>query len=415
MSAETVIRLAPGAPELRGPDPAGPGGEAPVLTPAPPRARPRRVPWAAILSFFALVILPVSAIGTYYAREAADQFTARAQFTVRETSARPLRIAEADTAPDRIGGGLAMSEVSPLTHVVASYLESPALLRDLSREIDVAALYRVPEADFWTRLPEDATAEARYEHWRDRLRVAVDGPSGIVTLELRAFRAEDARRLAARALFAAEALVNALSARQKREALARAEAEAEAAARRLAASLAELTAFRDSAGLLDPEREGAERLRLLSELAAERIRLEGELRVLGAVVDADAARARALEARLESVRAELAGLREGLAAEATADANIAAALARYEALEIRRRFAARLYGLAQTRRIDAEIDLARQTVFLNVFDPPQRPEESDHPKRFGFTLLAFLGLAAAWAVLALVWAAVADHRLDRRR
>ncbi|GMG80815.1 capsule polysaccharide transporter [Paralimibaculum aggregatum] len=435
MSAQPVIRLAPpGRRGRRAPDPApeveidagpaatgsgpGPGAEAgmapPIAAPMPPRARPRRVNWPAVISFALIVVLPVVVIGTYYYRHAADQFTATARFTLRETRARPLGFEAAEGAPERIGSGLATETVSHFTHVAASYLESRALLADLGAVLDVDAMFRRPEADFWARMPEGLPAEARFDYWRERVRVAVDGPSGIVSLQIRAFRPEDALALADAAVARAEALVNALSLRQKADAVARAEAEAAESERRLQASIAALSAFRDREGLLDPGQEGAETVRLLSQLTTERIRLESELRVLDRVVDGDAARARALRTRLASITGDIAQLRDQLGSGAAADASLAAALGRFEALEIRRRFAAKLYGLAQTRRINAEIDRARQSVFLNLFDPAQRPERSDHPRRAAFTLLAFLGLSAGWAILALIWASVADHRLDRR-
>ncbi len=390
-------------------------GPGPVLTPEPPRARPARVSWLALGSFALLVALPTAGLGTYYARHAADQFSATARFTVREAATRPLRLEDADRAPDRLGSALATAEISPFTHVVASYLDSPALLSDLSARFDIPAIFRRPEADAWSRLPDGVSAEALAAYWADRIRVWVDGPSGIVSLEIRAFRPADAEALARAAIDRAEALVNRLALRQKADARARALAETAAAEARLADTTRALARFRDTARVVDPAREGAATVDLLADLEAERIRLEAQRRVLASVATEDAARGRALETRLTALRADIARLRDLLAADATRDRNLAAALGRFEELEIRRRVAARLFGLAETRLIGAEIDLARQTVFLNLFDPPRRPEEPSHPRRAALTLLWAVTLAAGWAILALIWAAVADHRLDRRR
>jgi capsular polysaccharide transport system permease protein len=396
------------AAQAGGPDPR-------AFAAALPAARRRRRPdWALFLSFAALVLLPGCVVGVYYALVAADQYVVSARFTVRELRPSPLSLETPERARATPVATMGEDEVSSFTHVAASYLESRALLRDLGEEIDVAAMFRVAQADPWARLPREASAEARYDYWRDRLRVSIDRTSGIVTLELRAFRPEDARRLAEAMLARAEALVNALSLRQKRDALARARAEAAESDRRLDEAIAALSAFRDGAGVLDPAREADETVRLLASLSAERIRLQSRLRVLSEVMDRDAARARELRTRLATLRGDIARLRDSLAADATADANLAGALGRYEALEIRRRFAARLYEVAQTRRIAAEIDLARQSIFLNVFDPPQLPEESRYPRRAAFTAITVLALAVGWAVLALVWASVADHRMDRR-
>ncbi|MEM9145611.1 MAG: hypothetical protein AAGC57_05380 [Pseudomonadota bacterium] len=403
--AEPDVTLTPTDPVI------GPGlGGAPM----PPPTRAYRVNWLGLISFFLLVAFPVTVIATYYAKHASDQYVSVARFTVRELKTRALSLEDADRAPDRLGGSLSADAVSPMTHVVASYLESRALLEDLRRDLGLVSLFRRAEADFWSRLPAQASAEDIHDYWQDRMRVAIDGPSGIVTLQVRAYLPEDALILSRYMLGRAETLVNSLSERQKSDALARAEAEAAESDRRLQETIDALSQFRDRERLLNPLQEADETVRLLADLTTERIRLESQMRVLSAMVDGDPIRARSLRARLEKITADIAQLRDSLAASGEADRTIASALGRFEELEIRRRFAATLYGLAQTRLIEAEIDRARQSVFLNVFDPPQLPDESRYPKRIAFTALAFLALAAAWAILALIWASVADHRMDAR-
>lgn len=397
------------APVPGGPPPPGPA----LAVPAPPPPRARRTPWLAILSFVALVVLPLSVIATYYARHAADQFVATARFTVEEAGARPLAAEPGEDRPED-PALVAGERISPLTHVTASYLSSRALMADLRATIDLDARLARADRDVWERLAPGASAEAAYRNWRRRVRVAVDGPSGIVTLEVRAFSPEDAHRIAAAMLARTEALVNRLALRRKREALAAARAEAAESERRLDAAIARLAALRGREGLLDPAQEAEETLRVLAGLTAERIRVDSRLRVLDRLGTAEAAQARRLRTRRESLTADIAELRAQLADAGRADATLAAALARFEELEIRRRFAARLYGLAQSRAIAAEIDLARQSIFLNLFDPPQMPEEARYPRRVAFTLLAAAVLSVGWAILALIWASVADHRLDGR-
>jgi len=390
-------------------------GAGPEAPPVPPSPAPARLNWLLIVSFGLCVVLPSAVIATHLFATAADQYTARARFTVQALSTRPLSFSKADTADGGLGRSLAETRLSHHTHVAASYLDSGAILTALGRGMDVAAMFRVPEADWFSRLPDGASAEAREDDWRERLRVSVDGPSGIVGLEIRAYRPEHALALAEAMLARTEALLNGLSLRQKQDALARARAEAAESERRLRESIAALAEAQETGRRLDPEREADATLGLLTGLTAERIRLESRLAVLEAAGTGRGARAGTVRTRLAAVREDLASLRGGMAAEASADAGLAAALGRFEELEIRRRFAARLYGLAQTRLIEAEIDMARQSLFLNLFDPPRLPEEPSHPERAETAILASVGLLAGWAILALIWAAVADHRLDRRR
>jgi capsular polysaccharide transport system permease protein len=402
----------PGAPPApRRPDAvaaaAGEAAPAPTLDLSPAPAAGGRGGRIALVSFVATVLLPALAIAAYYLFIAADQFEASARFTVREVRAPP--ILGAAEAGGGLGGGFAAAAPSSFNHVVASYVRSRAGLEDLAAEIDVAALYRRPEADFLARLPEGASAEDRLEHWRERVSATVDGPSGVVTLRVRAFRPEDAVLLAEGLLRRSEALVNDLSARQKDDALAGARADAAAAEARLRAAIGALAALRAAEGLVDPALEAGATLGLLTGLIGQRIEIDGAIAAASGAMRADTARMRALEERRAAVEAEIAALRAGLAG--AGDAAIAAAFARFETAAAERRFAERLHEIAQRRLIEAEIDRARQSVYLGVYDPPRAAEDSRYPRRIAFPILAFLGLFTLWAIAALVWAAVEDHRM----
>lgn len=363
----------------------------------------------ALWSFLGAVVLPGLALGVYFLALAADQFIAVSKFTVRETA-----VAALSTEGASAGAGLdgySHDGPSPFVGVAASYITSPAILDDLASVLDVAAILRRPEADFWARLPEAASREERLHYWRRHVRTSIDRLSGIVTLRVRAFRPEDARSLSEAIIAATERLVNDLSHRQRLDALARARDEAGLAQTRLESAAAAVTRLRDSARMLDPVEEAGETLRLLTDLTAERIRLDVQLRSLEGSLQADAARLRQLRDRRDLVARDIAELRASLAGQATADANVAAALARFEVLETERAFAVKLYEIAELRLIAARIDLARQPVYLHVFEPPTLPEDSLYPERIPFTVLAVCALAVLWAIGALVWASVEDHRM----
>lgn len=358
-------------------------------------------------SFLGCVALPAAALALYFLVLAADQFVVVSRFTVRETfrAAVPL---DPDSETRLTTSGEVISPFTPLT---ASYIESAAILDDLAPHLDLRAMFRHPEADFWARLPADPSRETMLRFWQRQVRSSVEQTSGIVTLRVRAFSAEDARALSAAILSRTEALVNTLSRRQRLDALAIARAEADAADTRLRGAIADVTTLRDSVRVLSPEQEAGEALRLLTDLTAQRIALDMEIRARDGTLRADTARLRQLAEQRDQLEQDIAALRVSLAGEATADTNLAAALGQFEQLEVRRRFAARLYEIAQSRVIDAEIELDRQSVFLHVFDPPALPEDALYPERIAFSVLGFLALLTVWGIGALVWASVEDHRI----
>jgi capsular polysaccharide transport system permease protein len=361
----------------------------------------------ALWSFLGCVAAPAAALALYFLVLAADQFVVVSRFTVRETFRPPTSI-EADGSEALSAAG---DVISPFTPLTASYIGSPAILEDLRDRIDPRALLQRPEADFWARLPDEASRERLLRQWRRHVRASVEQTSGIVTLRVRAFSAEDARALSEAILAQTEALVNALSRRQRLDALETARAEAEAAETRLGEAIAELSALRDGARILSPEQEAGEALRLLTDLTAQRIALDVEIRATEGALRGDAARLRQLVERRARIEDDIAALRESLAGEATVDENLAAALGRFEQAEVRRRFAASLYEIAHARLIDAEIELERRSAFLHVFEPPALPEDSLYPERIAFSVLALVALTTLWGIGALVWASVEDHRI----
>jgi capsular polysaccharide transport system permease protein len=365
----------------------------------------------ALLSFMIMVLAPGLALTLYFAVIAADRYESVARFTVREIRTPTIAAVDASADAARLGAGLATDAPSQFNHVVASWLRSRAGLEAVAQELDVAAIFRRPEADFWVRLPEDASAEARADYWRRRVDAVVDGPSGIVTLRVRAFRPDDSAALSEALIRRAEALVNALSERRKRATLERARADAALAEERLASSVRAVAALREAEGLVDPALEAAATLAMLSGLVSQRIALEGELRALAGVMSADAPRIRVLREQTSELDREIDALRASLAGQAGDGESMAVTTARFEALAVERQFADRLFEVSQRRLIEAEIDLARPSVYFGVFEPPGAPEEARYPRRAAYAALAVAGLFVAWAICALIWASVRDHRI----
>jgi capsular polysaccharide transport system permease protein len=90
---------------------------------------------------------------------------------------------------------------------------------------------------------------------------------------------------------------------------------------------------------------------------------------------------------------------------------LAASIAKFEALELQRQFAEKLYTLAQADLDRARQRAVRQSVYLTVFVPPSLPEESRCPRRVAFPTLIFIGLTILWSIVVMTIASVEDHRL----
>ena len=226
-------------------------------------------------SFIALVLIPSLVATLYLAFVASDQYAAEARFAVRAAQFEEPKETKSALA-GAASGGIIPSLAGQDAYVIASYIRSAAVFADLPPNLDPRIVYSRPEADFWARLSPNASLERLTDYWRSMVTTYVDGPSGVVTVSVRAFRPGDARDLAAAVVAASEKLVNAMSERARRDAMKEAEAEVKRTEAMVSASLKEERAYRDRAGWTDPGAQATSASTLLLAAMAERIRLQND-------------------------------------------------------------------------------------------------------------------------------------------
>jgi capsular polysaccharide transport system permease protein len=368
-------------------------------------------------SFVGLVLVPSFAALIYFAFLASDQPAAEARFTVRQVDAEtresiPAPGANEHTNPPGLSANYSFTVSGQNAYIVTSYIESRAIVDDLNKRLDLRELFRRPEADFWMRLKDQASIEDLTDYWKSMVTTYTETLSGIVTLRVRAFRSDDAVTIAKNVLELSENLVNRISDRARRDAMAKSEEEVRRTYEMMRLALGELRNFRDSAGIIDPVQSGTEIGKLLMGLLTERIQLESELFVASRSLNETAPTVRALKTRLESTERQIADLKARLtSAQGDRTTTLAAALAKFEELELQRQFAEKLYTLAQADLDRARQRADRQSLYLTVFVPPSLPEESRYPRRIAFPILIFLGLTILWGIGVMILASVEDHRL----
>lgn len=366
-----------------------------------------------LASFIGLVLAPAFAAMIYFALIAADQFAAQARFAVRQIdigSSETVAVAD-DASTGSSGANFSFTAPGQNAYIVTSYINSRAIVDDLAPIINLREIFRRPEADFWARLKRNASAEELTDYWKSMVSTYIDAPSGIVTLQVRAFRPDDAVALAKAVLQLSEALVNRISDRARDDAMASSEQEVRRTYAMMQEALADLHSFRDSSGIIDPGQAGTEIGKLLMPLLTEKIKLESDLFVASRNLDDNAPTIKVLKNELATTQQQIAALRGKLTNADGDSKTLSASLAKFEELDLKRQFAENLYTLAQADLDRARMRAENQSVYLTVFVPPSLPEESRYPRRAAFPILIFLGLTIVWSIGAMTLAAVEDHRL----
>lgn len=392
-----------------------PDREVPARGNEPSEARlPRTLSWpsAYLLSFIGLVIIPTIVAAIYLGFIASNQYVAETRFAVRKSkleTGRENKVASMLASMSSGGnpGGLADQEV----HIVANYLRSRAAINDIAQSIAIIDIFRRPEADFWAQLKEKPTAEEMLDYWREHVSAYVDGPSGVLTVKVRAFRPEDAKRIADELIRASESLTNRLSERARRDAERKAEDEVRRTEQLVRQSLLDLRQYRDQEGFISPLASATSTSKLLLEAMSERIRLHGDYFVASRALSPEAPSIQGLKTRIEGLDQQIEKLNAELTSKPGERRAVSTALVRYEELEIQRIFAERMYSLARDALERARLRSEQQSVYIAVFLPPYLPQESLYPERFAMSVLVFVGLLLLWSIGALTTAAVEDHTL----
>ncbi|OCP18537.1 MULTISPECIES: capsule biosynthesis protein [unclassified Ensifer] len=354
------------------------------------------------LSFCLIVLIPFFAFLCYFVFGASDQYTAEARFAVRS-------IAEHDSKDNTDSDVLSMSSAGQDAFVVTSFIHSHEILERIGKKIDYRSMFARPDIDSFSRFDKQGSTEEFAKYWQRQVTAYIDGPSGIVTLKVRAFHPDDARLLTQAILDESEQLINELNVRAQRDLISSISGEVERTGKRYSDSLAALNRFQQSAGLLSPQAQATETGKLLTGLLGDRLKLETRLSILKtSAADKSPAydqlvRARdSLAKQIEALRAELTG---------PENASIANAILSFSRLETDKLVAEKLYEASRNNYDSALAASLRKALYIMVFVHPTIPQESLYPKRVSTPLFIGLALVVAWATLMLLWASIEDHKL----
>src|SRR3954469_18941886 len=216
--------------------------------------------------FWAIVGLPTLIAGVYFFGIASDLYMSEVKFVVRGPSKGPVSAISAMLSS-------AGSAVSEDTFAVHEYLMSRDAVRRLEQEDNLRALLSRPEGDLLTRFPGiwfwRNDFESLFKTYSHFVAVEADSSSGVSTLQVKAYRPEDAQLIASALLRFSEQLVNALNERARQEALSAFQREVDTTQQKITYSQAELTAYRIKQKMLDPKSASAGPLELVGQMSVQ--------------------------------------------------------------------------------------------------------------------------------------------------
>jgi len=367
----------------------------------------RRKSRALIFQLVLLVILPTFLSAVYYGLIATPRYVSEARAKIEKAQGNIATAGILESAMPLLGGGGGASHIS----IVREYIRSPQILSELQAVLDLRKIYSSDRIDWLSRLPRDATDDEFLDYYRDRLHVSVDQQSGVLTLQVESFTAEDAQATATAILTLSDQLLNDLSIQARDDALAFARRELKTAEARLARARLAMTRYRNRSGQLDPTRSAEALGGIVAGLEAQLATARTELTQLQQFMRPDSIQIVAKKNQIDALEKQIAAesLRLTKRGGTAKDRPLSNTLEEYSVLKIEEEFATQAYTAAAASLELSRAEALRKTLYLVPFIKPTLADvttEPDIPRSVGTVFVIAL---LAFGIFKLLTAAIREH------
>ncbi|WP_298361361.1 sugar transporter [uncultured Litoreibacter sp.] len=411
-TAPQVVEPAPPATPLRPVTPAV--APAPAAPPAqPPNAksvRPAKVKFrhvAALGSFIMLVIMPIAVVFYYLYVHAADQYSSETAFSVHKE--------EASSAVSSLLGGLSnFSGGTSDADVLYQYIQSHGLVKKVNDDLNLRERFSVhQETDPVFGLEKDASNEDLLDFWQRMVTIRLETASGIITVETRSFAPEDSHAINTAILAHSSELIERLSRISQEDTIRSAKEELDTATERLKEARIQISTFRKTSRIIDPNADVQGQMGVLNELEQKLADALIELDLLADVTTASDPRVLQAERKVKAIRNRINEERTAVVSQdptGTARNNLYATLGTYEAMLVDQEFAEQAYVATLANYDTAAAEARRKSRYLVAHVEPSFPQTAEYPQRAIIGLVLSVFILLSWVLLLLVGYSLRDRR-----
>lgn len=355
-----------------------------------------------IIASFCVIFLGALVVASvYWGLLASRQYSTELKFSIRTGQASPL---------DALGGlfGLGASQQSQDTQIVADYIKSRAMVEALDKALDLRRIYARSGGDYFSRFDADEKVEELEKYWRKRIDVKIETVSGIVDVNVRAFTPEDSLALSEKILSLSETLVNDLSTRSRRDALATSRGELDRAEKRLQDATAAMRDARNAEGVLDAKAAAESLDKVVSALRLDKARLEQDLATLPPDRSVSPT-ARVTETRIAAIDKQIDEYNRQIASNRTRGGSMADRLGELSRHQTELDLARQQYAQSSAIYQNARVNLETQQAYLVTSLRPTLAQYATYPRRWWeWSIIVFPALLI-WSVLAAIAFLVRDN------
>lgn len=353
--------------------------------------------------FLITVIIPTLLATLYFGFIASDVYISESRFTVRGPE---------KSTPSGLGAlfqSSGFSRSGDEIYAAQDYVLSRDALEALNRKSAFTRAYSASSISVFDRFPGmggGSTFEDLYKYYKKKVDVKYEVSSSIVTLQVRAFTPNDAGRFNEQLLEIAEATVNKLNERGRQDLIRFAQREVDEAKVKSQSAALALSAYRNAAGVVDPEKQATVQIQMISKLQDELIATRTQLAETRAVspqnpqIEVLSARAASLSEEIDKQLGLVAGNSGSLSSRA----------AQYQRVLLENQFADKQLASAMAALNDARNEANRKQAYVERIVQPNIPDEPLEPRRLRGILSTFILGLAAWGIISMLIAGMLEHR-----
>lgn len=354
-------------------------------------------------SFLLFVMVPTLLAVIYYGFIAAGLYVTEAKFALKghETQKQDLL--------SGLSGAPSKEETSAGAFILQAYLVSHEIIDSVSNDLDIGAIFNHKNSDRLSRLGANSSREQTLDYWRKHVTSNFDADSGITTLKVRAFTAQDAQRLANSIIQHSENLINQLSEQNKANDLRFAQARLTRAELRVSQAQQTLNEFNAIQEHLDAAQSAEAKTGVINTLERQLTLWQTELNSLDENQYAPEVitlkrKIRALTFQINQAKTSLTGVNPNDAFPTPTQS-----VTGYDPLVIELNFAEKEYASALTSLEAARLAASQKHGHLAVFVEPALPDSPTEPQRIKKIMTVFLVAFLAWGIGLLGIGTVKEH------
>ncbi|MGB5084858.1 MAG: hypothetical protein WBO09_09680 [Methylocystis silviterrae] len=357
-----------------------------------------------LASFAAFVIAPFLVASIYWGLIASKQYVTETKFALRAGEASSL---------DLLSGGAMGSQASQQmqdAQVLVNFIRSRSMVEALDRKVGLRAMFSRSGVDYFSSFDPEDSVEELEKYWKRRVDASLDMMSGIISVSVRAFTPRDSLAIAQNVTDLSERLVNELSTRSRRDALAQARTELTRAEEQLKNATGSMRDARNTEGVLDAPAAAEAINKLVTTLRLELAATQEDLALHSDSATSDSPQARLLTARVQSLKSQIDEYSTQIAGGGERGQGSLAQRAGVLSMhQIELDLARQRYALAASMFENARVDLETQRAYLVSFLRPTLAEKSLYPRRWIEWAIIVAPATIGWLALVAVAFLVRDH------